>query len=162
MRWTEEDYQNYLKDRKEVEPIQATRPPEPKIKKPNKYGNIRTKLDGMSFASGMEGKGYTVLATLLKAGMIAGFCMQPVFILLEGNDDERAITYKADYIVFHNGQIKPAGTYEVYDIKGHEHAAWKRTLKMFNIKYPEIDLQVVKKIQYKTPKWYQWKGKTQC
>jgi hypothetical protein len=131
----------------------------PKRKRQNKYGNVRTTIDGVSFASKAEAQAYNVLAALLKSKLIAGFCMQPKFILTEGNNDLKAITYKADFIIFHNGQIKPAGTYDLVDIKGLEHREWKRTYKMFQLKYPDLLLQVIKRLQYKTPKFYDLNGR---
>jgi hypothetical protein len=62
-----------------------------------------------------------------------------VFILVEGNDADRAITYKADFIVFNND-----GTYSIVDVKGYETEQWKRTFKQFRLKYPKLELEVVK------------------
>ena len=75
----------------------------------------------------------------MRAGEIKGFCLQPKFVLVEGNDTDRAITYAADFIVFKNDD-----TYEIVDVKGFESQQWKRTFKQFRLKYPELDLKVVK------------------
>ena len=78
---------------------------------------------------------------LFNAGEIAGFILQPEFILQEGNPDNRAITYKADFLI-----LNKDGTYTVEDTKGYESATWKRTYKQFKLRYPEIDLKILKEV----------------
>ena len=111
-----------------------------KVKKP-KYNNHHTLADGILFDSQMEADRYCQLKMLKNAGVIKGFCRQPEFILVEGNSEQRAITYKADFIVFNND-----GTLFIEDTKGYESEQWKRTYKMFKAKYPEIEISVLKEV----------------
>lgn len=104
-----------------------------------KYNNKKTWVDGICFDSKKEADYYLNLKLLMRSGEIAGFCRQPQFILVEGNEEDRAITYKADFIVFNKD-----GTYEVIDVKGYETKQWKRTAKQFRLKYPELELQIVR------------------
>ena len=110
-----------------------------KPKKRNKYNNKKTWADGICFDSRKEANYYSVLKTLHTAGEIKGFCRQPEFVLVEGNAEERAITYKADFIVFHNDE-----RVEIIDVKGYETEQWKRTYKQFRLKYPELELKIIK------------------
>ncbi|MGE5631342.1 MAG: DUF1064 domain-containing protein [Caulobacteraceae bacterium] len=134
MNWTEDEYQDYLKrtNKKQTQP-------EPQ-KKP-KYHNNRVKVDGINFDSTLEADYYSDLKLQLKAGVIKGFCRQPVFILQEGLGDIRPITYRADFIVFHLD-----GTYEIVDTKGFESEEWKRTHKLFFAKFPRLELKVERKV----------------
>lgn len=67
--------------------------------------------------------------------------LQPEFILQEGNDENRGITYKADFLI-----LNKDGSYTVEDTKGYESPQWKRTLKQFKLRYPEIDLKILKEV----------------
>lgn len=67
--------------------------------------------------------------------------LQPQFVLQEGNEENRAITYSADFLILNND-----GTYTVEDTKGYESATWKRTYKQFKLRYPKIDLKVLKDV----------------
>ena len=99
MRWTEEEYMEWLEERGKTT---ARKKP-----KRSKYNNKKTWIDGICFDSKKEADYYSVLKTFLAAGEIKGFCRQPEFILVEGNAENRAITYKADFIcVYKNGDEK--------------------------------------------------------
>lgn len=76
---------------------------------------------------------------LFYSGEIAGFVTQPRFVLQEGSNEEKAITYSADFLILHND-----GSYSVEDTKGYESQQWKRTLKQFKLRYPGIDLKILK------------------
>ena len=133
MNWTEEQYQEYLKKRgQKIE--------KPKVKK-QKYGNKGVWHDGVYFRSQLEMKRYCQLKLLFYAGEIAGFILQPEFILQEGKGEERAITYTADFLI-----LNKDGTYSVEDTKGFESQQWRRTYKQFKLRYPDIDLKVLKEV----------------
>jgi hypothetical protein len=132
LNWTEDQYQEYLKN-KGGQPVPDKKP------KKSKYNSKHIRVDGICFDSNKEAEYYNNLKMLMRAGAIKGFCRQPQFILVEGNEQERAITYSADFIVFNND-----GTCRVIDTKGYETAEWERTYKMFRIKYPELELTIVK------------------
>lgn len=133
MRWTEEQYEEYLRK-------QGVKKEKPKPKKA-KYNNKGTWHDGVFFRSQLECKRYCQLKLLFHAGEIAGFTLQPEFILQEGNENNRAITYKADFLILNND-----GTYTVEDTKGYESEQWKRTYKQFKLRYPKLDLKVIKEV----------------
>ena len=133
MNWTEEQYQEYLKKRgQKVE--------KPKVKR-QKYRNKGVWHDGVYFRSQLEMKRYCQLKLLFYAGEIAGFVLQPEFILQEGKGEERAITYTADFLI-----LNKDGTYSVEDTKGFESQQWRRTYKQFKLRYPDIDLKVLKEV----------------
>lgn len=131
LRMSEEDYMQYL-ERKGAKT--ARRKP-----KRSKYNSKKTWIDGICFDSQKEANYYCDLRLLHQAGEIKGFCRQPEFILVEGSEKDRAITYKADFIILHLD-----GTFEVVDVKGYESEQWLRTYKMFRLKYPELELKIVK------------------
>ncbi|MDF2503100.1 DUF1064 domain-containing protein [Clostridium sp.] len=134
MSWTQEEYENYLRNKgKQLE--------KPKAKK-QKYNNKGVWHEGIFFRSQLECKRYCQLKLLFNAGEIAGFVTQPTFILQEGNEKERCISYSADFIILHND-----GTYSVEDTKGYDKSQqWKRTYKQFKLRYPNIELKVLKEV----------------
>jgi hypothetical protein len=111
-----------------------------KVKKA-KYNNKHVWVDGLCFDSQLEANRYGQLKMLQRAGTIKGFCRQPEFVLVEGNEQQRAITYKADFIVFNLD-----GSVTVEDTKGYETEQWKRTYKMFKAKYPDIEISVLREV----------------
>lgn len=131
MNWTEQQYEEYCRNHNIKLPDKAP--------KKSKYHSSHVRVDGICFDSQKEANYYGSLKLLQRAGAIKGFCRQPSFVLVEGNENERAITYSADFIVFHQD-----GTVEIVDTKGYEPEQWTRTYKMFKIKYPELELKVVK------------------
>lgn len=133
MNWSEEDLMNFLERKGQV--TAKSKP------KKSKYNNKKTWVDGLCFDSKKEGDYYSQLKLLLQAKAIKGFCRQPEFILVEGNEKDRAITYKADFIVFHLDD-----TTEIVDVKGYESEQWLRTFKQFRLKYPELKLKIVKEV----------------
>lgn len=133
MRWTEEEYQDLLK--KQGKEVAKDKPKKPK------YNNTHTWADGICFDSQMEAERYGQLKMLQRAGTIKGFCRQPEFVLVEGNEQQRAITYKADFIVFNLD-----GSATIEDTKGYETEQWKRTYKMFKDRYPELEISILKEV----------------
>jgi|GEM_PF-329239 len=136
MNWTQEEYEEYLKRLGRIN----KRGPKPKEKK-QKYNNNGTWYDGLFFRSQLECKRYCQLKILFNADEIVGFILQPEFILQEGNDKEKAITYKADFLILNRD-----GSYEVEDTKGYESEQWKRTYKQFKLRYANIELKILKEV----------------
>lgn len=132
MNWTEEEYMEHLERQGKAT---ARKMP----KKKSKYSNKRTWIDGVCFHSKKEGEYYNQLKLLQEVGEIRGFCIQPEFILVEGNAEDRAITYKADFIIFNKD-----GSFEIVDVKGFESEQWKRTFKQFRLKHPDLKLKIIK------------------
>ena len=104
----------------------------------NKYGNKRTVIDGIKFASKKEAAYYQELKLREKAGDIMGFKCQPIFELQPKFKHEgktiRSITYIADFLVYHDGFN------EVVDVKGVQTAVFKIKWKMLLWKFgPKSD-----------------------
>lgn len=114
--------------------------------KKSKYNASKVRVDGILFDSQLEADYYSDLKLQLKMGTIRGFCRQPEFILQEGFGDIRPITYRPDFIVFHND-----GSYEIVDTKGFETQEFKRTKKLFRAKFPRLELKVVKQDRNNEP-----------
>lgn len=133
MKWTQEQYEEYLKKRgQKIE--------KPKVKE-QKYRNKGVWHDGLYFRSQLECQRYCQLKILFYAGEIAGFITQPQFILQEGNEDNRAITYTADFLILNHD-----GSYSVEDTKGYESQQWKKTYKQFKLRYPGVVLKILKEV----------------
>lgn len=133
MNWSQQQYDDFLKRRG-----QKVEKPAPKKQK---YNNQGVWHDGLFFRSQLEMKRYCQLKLLFHAKEIAGFILQPQFILQEGNEKERAITYSADFLILNNN-----GTYTVEDTKGYESEQWKRTYKQFKLRYPGVELEILKDV----------------
>ena len=97
--WTTEEYNQYLKSGK----IPTTQ----KRKNNSKYNAKKIKVDGISFASKKEADYYITLKLLTKSKEIKGFCMQARFVISDGTEENKAIEYVTDFIVFEND-----GTYK--------------------------------------------------
>lgn len=106
----------------------------------NKYGAVRTTVDGISFASKAEAEHYSRLCLLMKAGEVAWFCRQPRFVL------EGGVEYVADFIVQYNAPhlsavIAPPHV-EVQDCKGMDTPVYilkrKQVKARYGIKIVEI------------------------
>lgn len=134
MRMTEEEYAELLKKTGKMQP-------KPKPKKVSKYRNKKVRVGNVPFDSQKEADFYSLLKWLHKAGEIAGYCLQPTFVLLEGDIEKGVLpeTYKADFIIFNND-----GTYEIVDVKGFETEVFRIKNKQFMDKYPELELRIEK------------------
>ncbi len=131
LRMSEEEYMEYL-EKKNKKTVRQ------KPKKQAKYNNKKTWIDGICFDSKKEADYYCSLKLLKAAGKIAGFCLQPEFVLQEGDIEYRAITYRADFIIFNLD-----GTSKIIDVKGYKSQQWNRTKKMFDLKYPNLKLETI-------------------
>lgn len=109
----------------------------------NKYGNIKTIIDGIKFDSKAEAERYCELKLLEKAGVIKNLKIQPRFILQHSFKHKgktiRAITYVADFQYTENGKEI------VEDVKGVKTAVFKIKEKMFLNIYDGIyELRIVR------------------
>lgn len=133
MRWTNEQYQEYLSKAKGIKSNSSK----------NKYNNKKTVVDGITFDSQKEANYYCQLRTLSFLGKIKYFKTQQKYILQDEFEKNgvkhRPITYIADFVVNHHD-----GTTEVIDVKGMETQVFKIKRKMFEYKYPELKLKIVK------------------
>lgn len=111
----------------------------------SKYGASKTEVDGIVFDSKMESRRWQQLKLKLAAGEIKNLQRQPEFMLQpsfkKNGKTFRAITYRADF----KYQLQNGKTV-VEDVKGMETEAFKIKKKMFEYKYPELSLVLVKKV----------------
>src|SRR5690554_128886 len=132
-RWTEEQYQEFIKKKKGL-------PVEPQNQKKSKYNNQKTMVDGIKFDSKKEAEYYCQLKLLKQAGKIKDYGLQPRYELQpafkKNGKKYRAITYIADFVITNND-----GTTEVVDIKGVETQVFKIKRKLFEYKYPDLNLK---------------------
>ena len=107
-----------------------------------KYNNKKTIVDGITFDSKDESLYYEALKDMKIKGLIKDFRLQPKFILQESfekdNKKYRAINYIADFRVINND-----GSFYVVDIKGMLTTEFKIKMKLFNYKYPDIELKLI-------------------
>jgi len=106
-------------------------------KKPGKYRNTPTTVDGIRFDSALEANFYSTLKLLQKAGEVVGFCRQPRFIVTiseEGNTE-----YRPDFIVWYAD-----GHTEIVDTKGFSNTNFILKQKAFAEKYPQLKLIIVR------------------
>ena len=135
-RWTEEQYQQFVKKKKGL-------PVEPQSQRKSKYNNQKTMVDGIKFDSKKEADYYIHLKLLKKAGEIKDIGLQQRFVLQPGFKKNgvkyQPITYIADFVITNND-----GTTEVVDVKGVETQVFKIKKKLFEYMYPDLNLKVVK------------------
>ena len=111
------------------------------IPKKNKMGNTKITFEGVTYDSKWEAH----LALLLKADLKPGHKLRyhvPIKLVdkFEKNGKKyRAIWYEADFILFNEN-----GAYRVIDAKGHETEVFKIKRKLFEMKYPELTIEVIK------------------
>jgi hypothetical protein len=109
----------------------------------NKYGAKKTEIDGINFDSKREADRYNQLKLLKQASVIADFECHPKFELqpafTKNGTRYQAITYTADFLVTY-----PNGRQEVEDVKGVLTRDFQIRRKLFEAKYPDLTITVVK------------------
>jgi hypothetical protein len=110
--------------------------------KMNKYHNIKTEIDGITFSSKRESNYYLELKIRQRAGDIEGFNLQPRYLLQEAFTKNgkryRAIFYVADFEIYHND-----GSIEVVDCKGKATQVYGIKKKLFEKRYPDLTIREV-------------------
>lgn len=108
----------------------------------NKYRNKKVIVDDYIFDSIQESKRYKELKLLLKAGAIQDLELQPHFLLQESFEKNgrtyRKIEYIADFKYIENGKVV------VEDVKGLQTDVFKLKHKIFEKRYPELELRIIK------------------
>ena len=94
--------------------------------KQNKYGNEKTVVDGITFASRKEASRYQELKMLEKAGEITGLSRQLRIELIPKTKLYRACYYVADFVYFDKKEKKTV--YE--DVKGAKTEVYKLKKKI--------------------------------
>ena len=94
------------------------------------------------FDSIAESRRYKELTLLQRAGKIAELQLQPKFLLQESfrknGKTYRKIEYIADFMYEENNKII------VEDVKGKETEVFKLKRKLFEKKYPALELKIIK------------------
>ena len=107
-----------------------------------KYNNKKTVIDGITFDSRDESLYYQALKDMKINGLIKDFELQPKFELQEAfvknGKKYRAINYIADFRVINNDDSS-----YIIDIKGMLTTEFKIKMKLFNYKYPDIELKLI-------------------
>ena len=108
----------------------------------NKYRNKKIQIDMYVFDSIAESRRYKELALLQQAGKITELQLQPKFLLQESfrknGKTYRKIEYIADFMYEENNKII------VEDVKGKETEVFKLKRKLFEKKYPALELRIIK------------------
>lgn len=105
-------------------------------RKPSKYRNVRTTVDGITFDSKREAERYGELKTMEAAGVISDLELQPRFPLTV--NDERVGTYVGDFMYHDNEDMR----YVVEDAKGVRTDVYKLKRKLVKAIY-DITIQEV-------------------
>lgn len=108
----------------------------------SKFGNKKTTVDGITFDSRMESNFYLFCKQLKAEGKIYDFEMQKAYEIFpsfkKNGKTWRKIEYVADFIIHHfDNKV------EIIDVKGVETDVFKIKQKLFEYKYPELELQTV-------------------
>lgn len=107
-----------------------------------KYNNRKTVIDNIKFDSNAEATRYQFLKILLKTGKIEDLELQPKFLLQpsfkKNGKTIRAINYIADFKYIQDKKVV------IEDVKGMETKEFKIKKKLFEYKYPEYELKIVR------------------
>ena len=107
----------------------------------SKYKNKKTQIDMYIFDSTKEAKRYRELKLLEMAGEISNLELQPRFLLQESfkknGKTYRKIEYVADFKYIEKGKTK------VEDVKGLQTDVFKIKHKLFEKKYPDLELRII-------------------
>lgn len=108
----------------------------------NKYRNKKVIVEDYVFDSIAESKRYKELKLLLKAGEIQNLQLQPRFLLQETFKKNGKTFRKIDYIA--DFQYIEDGKTIVEDVKGMQTDVFKIKHKLFEKKYPDLELRIIK------------------
>ena len=107
----------------------------------NKYRNKKIIVDDYIFDSIQESRRYKELKLLLRTGQIQDLELQPHFLLQESfkknGKTYRKIEYIADFKCIENGKTI------VEDVKGLQTDVFKIKHKLFEKKYPDLELKII-------------------
>lgn len=108
-----------------------------------KYNNRKVTIDGHTFDSTLEANRYCQLKLLQRAGEISNLRLQVPYILQESfkknGKTYKAISYIADFVYEEKGKTI------VEDTKGLKTETFKIKQKLFEKRYPELELKIITK-----------------
>lgn len=100
------------------------------MRAPTKYGNRKTVVDGITFASAKEARRYGELKLMERAGLVRLLTLQPRYPLKV--NDKLVCTYVADFSYSTaNGEGGGIGKMIVEDAKGFKTPEYKLKAKLF-------------------------------
>lgn len=108
----------------------------------NKYRNKKIQVDMYVFDSIAESKRYKELKLLERAKEITELELQPKFILQEAFKKNGKTYRKIEYIA--DFKYKEKGKTIVEDVKGMQTDVFKLKRKLFEKKYPDLELRIIK------------------
>lgn len=107
-----------------------------------KYRNKKVQVDMYVFDSIAEAKRYKELKLLERTKKISDLELQPHFLLQESfrknGKTYRKVEYIADFKYIENGRTI------VEDVKGMQTDVFKLKHKLFEMKYPDLELRIIK------------------
>ncbi|MEK5139088.1 DUF1064 domain-containing protein [Priestia sp. FSL W8-0001] len=112
----------------------------------SKYKNKKIEIDGLVFDSQAEARYYTYLSDLMQKGVVTAIIPQPRYLLQESFRKNGILFRKIEYVADFAVQYED-GRSEVVDVKGMETTDFKIKRKLFEKKYPELSLKVVKYVK---------------
>ena len=111
----------------------------------NKYKNKKFKVDGIEFDSQLEANRYCQLKILEHIGDIKDLRTQAEFVIQpsykKNNKTIRAIKYIADFVYY---DLKKGKTI-IEDTKGFRNEVYKLKKKIFEYKYPDLEITEIRK-----------------
>jgi len=107
----------------------------------NKYRNKKVIVDNIKFDSILEANRYQELKLLQRTKQISNLRLQVPFLLQESfkknGTTHRKIEYIADFVYEENGQTV------VEDTKGMKTEIFKIKQKLFEYKYPNLNIKII-------------------
>ena len=97
----------------------------------SKYRNVRTEVDGITFASKREAKRYSELKLLERGKQISGLTLQPRYPLVVNG--HKVCTYVGDFLYHERGKLV------CEDTKGMRTDAYGIKRKLFMALWPQIE-----------------------
>ncbi len=109
----------------------------------SKYGNIKTVVDGIKFDSKRESEHYRDLKILERTGVIKDLILQPRYEL-QPKFKKNGISYrKIEYVADFQYYDTVTNNIIVEDSKGMKTDIYKLKKKMFEYRYPNLELKEV-------------------
>lgn len=113
--------------------------------KQSKYKNKKVVVNGIKFDSQLEANHYKTLLLLERAGAIKDLKLQVAFELQpsfnKNSKHYREINYIADFVYYDTTKNKTI----VEDTKGYKTQIYKLKKKMFEYRFPDLELVEIKK-----------------
>ena len=106
----------------------------------NKYNNVKTEIDGITFDSKKESTRYLELKMLEKNGVIKNLERQKRFEVVPKIKDERATYYVADFVYKENEKLICEDVKSVATRRNREYII-KR--KLFKYRYPDYEFREI-------------------